>query len=107
MGPGVVVCGAGGHGHEFSIPRIGIVDNRSKYPEEDEETSHDVSFCPPGCGERTDDKGDLCPVECDDAHSEASLIAEELVDDDVVWGNPTGPSEVAESLEEVTGHKVP
>ena len=50
---------------------------------------------------------DLRPVEGDERHGEASLRAEELVNDLVVRGNPRNPGEVREGSEEVAGNEVP
>ena len=81
--------------------------DRREDPEEHDEARKDVCLCPPRRSERTDDIGNLGPIEGKEAHSEPTLVTEELVDDDVFWSNPAYPGEVTESLEKITRKEVP
>lgn len=60
-----------------------------------------------GCHKRTSDESNHAPIEGQDAHTQASVCAEQCVDDDVVGSNPTDPVEHAERGEEVSRNPVP
>ena len=83
------------------------MNDRREDPEEHDEACDDVCLCPPRGSERTEDIGNLGPIEGKEAHSEPTLVTEELVDDDVFWSNPAYPGEVTESLEKITRKEVP
>ena len=75
--------------------------------EKEHKTGSSVGFGPPWGGKGTTDVRNLGPIECDETHSKAGNIAEQLIDDDVLWGNPTDPREVGKGLEEVPRDKIP
>lgn len=62
---------------------------------------------PPRCDEGTIDEGDHAPVKGQETHSKARLIAEELVYNDIVRGNPANPIENAECREDVAREPKP
>lgn len=47
------------------------------------------------------------PIEGDQGHTQSRDDTEELVDNDVLGGNPTDPGEVTESTEEIPRENVP
>ena len=69
------------------------------------ETGENVSLSPPGRGEGRQVVRDLRPVEGEEGHGEASLRAEELVDDLVLGRNPCNCKSVNTSeLSSKQGH---
>lgn len=81
--------------------------NDTKLTEEEDHAASNVRLSPPGSGERRANVSDLAPVECDDRHSEARDGTEELVDDDIVGGDPADPVEIREGAEDVAREEVP
>lgn len=47
------------------------------------------------------------PIKGDESHSQTRNIAEERIDDDVVWGDPTRPVEPRQGCEDIAGEPVP
>lgn len=82
-----------------------------RYPpgltEKEHKTASNIDLGPPRGGKWTADERNLGPIKCDETHSKARRIAEQLVDDDVIWGNPTDPREVRKGLEEVSRNEIP
>ena len=104
---GVVERRAGRDRHVLGVPRVRVVEDRGEDPEEEHEAGRDVRRRPPWGCERGADVRDLRPVEGDERHSEAGVVAEELVDNDVLGRNPADPVEEREGLEDVAGEEVP
>ena len=59
------------------------------------------------CHKRTADESNHAPIEGQDAHAQASVRAEQCVDNDVVGSDPTDPVEHAECGEKVSRDPVP
>lgn len=48
-----------------------------------------------------------CPVKSDESHPQTGGVAEEIVDNDIVWGDPAHPIEPRQGSEYVAGEPVP
>jgi hypothetical protein len=59
------------------------------------------------CDKWTTEGGNYPPIECEHAHSQASVCSKQGVDNSIFWNNPANPVEHAQSSEKVTGDPVP
>ena len=102
------------------------VDTVGELTEKCDKAKRDVGLRPPRCCQRRADVRNLRPVKGDERHSQAAIVAEQVVDGNVLWSDPAYPVEKAEryvvrlsasgvlrpraaphTLEQVAGYEIP
>ena len=85
------------------MTHVGVIQDGAEDPVEADKASKGMDLCPPRHNEGICGPGNLCPVKSEDAHTQAIVDTKELVDDDIIGGDPADPVEVGESGEEIAG----
>ena len=70
---------------------VGIIKDGNHDPVKDNKSSEHVNLCPPWDHKGAPNPRNLRPVECYGAHSQTSRHSEELIDGDILWGDPANP----------------
>ncbi len=75
--------------------------------EEEYHAGGNVSLSPPRGRQRRTDVGNLTPIERDKRHPKARNGPKQLIDDDVLRGNPTNPVRKRKGSENVAREEIP
>ena len=78
---------------------VGVIKDGNQDPVEENKSSEDVDLGPPWNHKRTSNPCDLRPVERHNTHSQTSSYSKELIDGDILWGNPANPRKYGEPRE--------
>ena len=88
------------------MPQHAYIEDRYDQPVEKDDSETGICKRPPRNGKRTGYECNLSPVERDQAHCHAACSSEDLINLDVVGGNPGDPGEKAQGREEVGGDEI-
>ena len=81
-------CEYSGTGKGVSMTYVGIIQRWGQNPNKQNKPDERMHLSPPGYQKRTAHPRDLCPIKREEGHSQPRMHAEQLVDDDIVWGCP-------------------
>ena len=79
---------------------VGIIKYGNHDPVEDDKPGEDVNLSPPWDHERASDPCDLRPVKRNDTHTQTSGYPKELIERNIIRGDPANPRKYRERSEQ-------